>query len=40
MYKILETQALHLPFEGHYKKYSNFTKFPGVDILWKGTVSA
>ena len=24
----------------HCVKYRNFTKFPGVGILWKGTVSA
>ena len=24
----------------HCEKYRNFTKFPGADILWKGTVSA
>ena len=24
----------------HCEKYRNFTKFPGVEILWKGTVSA
>ena len=24
----------------HCEKYRNFTKFPGTDILWKGTVSA
>ena len=23
----------------HCKKYRNFTQFPGVEILWKGTVS-
>ena len=26
-------------FNQHYAKYHNFTKFPGVKILWKGTVS-
>ena len=24
----------------HREKYRDFTKFPGVEILWKGTVSA
>ena len=24
----------------HYVKYRNFTKFPGVEILWKGKVAA
>ena len=24
---------------GHYIKYGNFTKFPGVEILWKVTFS-
>ena len=24
----------------HYVKYRNFAKFPGVEILWNGTVSA
>ena len=23
----------------HYEKYRNFTKSPGVEIFWKGTVS-
>ena len=23
----------------HGEKYGNFTEFPGVEILWKGTVS-
>ena len=26
--------------ENHYPKVSNFTEFPGVEILWKGTVFA
>ena len=25
---------------GQYIKHGNFTKFPDVEILWKGTVSA